>query len=288
MNDFMNTIQRASYIGSPLSHTAMYITKKVEPLLENLEKVEDCLIFAEDTISIPQSLNNRHHFIKSKYPQLEYAHFVHQLEKKKFMEEKALKYILTDSGYYISETARIGEDAYIEPGCLIGHHVKIGSHARILSGSIIKNAYIGNDVLINEMALIGANGFTMTIDEYGNKFRIPSLGYVCIGNYVEIGAHDNISRGSGGDTIIEDYVKLDALVYIGHDAHLQKNTEITAGSIIGGFATAEKNTFVGINASIRNRVNLGTNTLIGMGATVTKSVAPETTVAGNPARVLNR
>lgn len=284
----MNTIQRTSYIGAPLSHTAMFITKKVEHLLKNLESVEDCLVFTEDTIIIPQALNNRHHFIKSKNPQLDYAYFAQKLENKKFIEEKSLKYILADSGYYISETAHLGDDVYIEPGCLIGHYVKIGNKARILSGSIIKNACIGNDVLINEKALIGTNGFTMAIDEYGNKIRIPSLGYVRIGNHVEIGAHDNISRGSGGDTIIEDYVKLDALIHIGHDVHLQKNTEITAGSIIGGFVTVEENAYIGINASVRNRINLGTNAFIGMGSTVTKSVAPQNTVVGNPARILNK
>ena len=113
--------------------------------------------------------------------------------------------------------------AYIEPGCFIGHNVKIGDNARILYGSVIKNAVVGDNFLCNEYALIGANGFNMAEDLDGNKIRIPSLGYVIIGNNVEIGAYNNISCGSGGDTIIEDWVKIDAHVHLGHDVHLKKN-----------------------------------------------------------------
>ncbi len=72
----------------------------------------------------------------------------------------------------------------------------------------------------------------MTQDREGNRTRIPSL---IIGDFVEVGVSDNISAGSAGNTVIEDHVKLDALVHIGHDAHIKKNVEITAVSIVGGF-----------------------------------------------------
>ena len=131
---------------------------------------------------------------------------------------------------------------------------------------------------------VGANGFTMANDENGNKIRIYSLGKVVIGNNVEIGAHDNVSRGSGGDTVIEDNVKIDALIHIGHDAHLHKNVEITAGAVVGGFVDAQEGAYIGINSVIRNRVTLGAQSFIGMGATVTKSVPAGITVVGNPAK----
>lgn len=164
----------------------------------------------------------------------------------------------------------------------------IGDNARIYAGSVIKNSIIGNNVIVNEKAVIGANGFTMANDEDGNKIRIYSLGKVIIGNDVEIGTNDNISRGSGGDTIIEDSVKLDALIHIGHDVHLHKNVEITAGAVIGGFVDAQEGAYVGINAVVRNRVTLGSNSFIGMGATVTKSVNNGVIVVGNPAKPFDK
>ena len=116
--------------------------------------------------------------------------------------------------------------------------------------------------------------------------RIPSLGGVIIGNDVEVGAHNNVSRGSGGDTVLEENVKLDAFVHIGHDAHLMKNVEITAGVIVGGYDIVGENAFLGLNATLRNRIEIGDGSFLGMGAVVTKSVARDTVVVGNPAKTL--
>lgn len=273
-----------SYIGQPQSNTVMFVTRKVKHLMRALYGVKECLIFAERGLEIDNRLIATHCFILSDTPQLEYAEFMNEFEKEKQREEADIKILFKEPGYYVSEMATIGENAYIEPGCFIGHNVKIGNRARILYGSVIKNAVIGDDFLSNEYALIGANGFNMAEDEAGNKMRIPSLGCVVIGNHVEVGAYDNISCGSGGDTVIEDWVKLDAHVHIGHDAHLQKNTEVTAGAIIGGFVDAGEHSYIGINATVRNRVSLGTHAFVGMGATVTKSVQENDTVVGNPAR----
>ena len=76
--------------------------------------------------------------------------------------------------------------------------------------------------------------------------------------------------------------------YIGHDVHLHKNVEITAGVVVGGFVEAQEGAYIGINAVIRNRISLGTNSFVGMGATVTKSVSDGITVVGNPARPFDK
>lgn len=273
-----------SYIGDPKPNTAMYVSKKVKHLLQNLQNVSQCLVFVENGISVDASLRRDNKFSFSDNPQWEYARFVNKLYEKRSKEERSRKYTLQPEGYYIGENVTIGSNAYIEPQCIIGHDVVIGENANILCGTVIKNSIIGNDFLSNEYAVIGTFGFTMTEDEHQNKFRIPTLGRVVIGNYVEIGAHDNISRGSAGDTIIEDNVKIDALVHIGHDVHLRKNVEITAGGIIGGFTQMGKSAYTGVNASVRNRIVIGENCIVGMGSTVTKSIEDDITVVGNPAR----
>lgn len=277
-----------SYIGAPRSNTAMFITKKVEHLLVALENVSHCLVFAEEGIVVSNALNEKHAFHFSTKPQLEYARFATAFAEERFLEEKKLEFRLMPGGYYASSDITLPEDAYIEPGCVIGPDVMIGKDARILAGSVIRRSTIGDSFLSNEYAVVGANGFTMAEDEEGNKFRIPTLGRVIIGDNVEIGAHDNISCGSGGDTVIEDNVKIDALVHLGHDAHLHKNVEITAGGIIGGFDDLRDHAYIGINAVLRNRISVGDNAIIGMGATVTKSVEANTTVAGNPAKLFER
>lgn len=278
-------INGMSYIGAPRSNTAMFISKKVERLLSALEPVNNCLVFAEEGINVPESIYGKHAFYFTSKPQLEYAKFATKFFEERTAEEAKLQYNLTSGNYYVSETARIGENAVIEPDCLIGHGVTIGKNARILKGTVIRHATIGDNFISNEYAVIGAYGFTMAEDDEGNKIRIPTLGEVEIGDNVEIGAHDNISCGSAGNTVIEDYVKIDSLVHIGHDVHLSKNVEITAGGIIGGFDDLGEHAYVGINAVLRNRISIGENTIVGMGSTVTKSYGPDITIAGNPARL---
>ncbi len=208
--------------------------------------------------------------------------------EERFAEEKKLKFNMMPGGFYVCERVAVPDDAYIEPGCVIGPDVNFGKNARIFAGSVIRRTTAGDNFLCNEYAVVGANGFTMAEDEFGNKFRIPTLGRVIIGDDVEIGAHDNISCGSGGDTIIEDNTKIDALVHLGHDVHLHKNVQITAGGIIGGFDDLGDHAYVVINAVLRNRITIGDNAVIGMGSTVTKSVEDNSIVAGNPAKPFER
>lgn len=282
--DYSNDILGVSYIGDPKPNTAMFVTRKVEGLLQNLMGISSCLVFAENGITVSASIQKDNFFSFSDSPQREYARFVNKLYEKQELVERKRKYTLHPDGYYVGENVTIGNNVYIEPQCIIGHDVVIGDNANILYGTVIKKSIIGNDFLANEYAVIGSFGFTMTQDEEQNKFRIPTLGRVIIGDHVEIGSHNNINRGSAGDTVIEDNVKLSALVNIGHDVHIDKNVEITSGGIIGGFAQIGESAFIGLNASVRNRIALGEHCFVGMGAAVMKSVVDNITVVGNPAK----
>lgn len=279
-------INGVSYIGKPQSNTAMFVTIKVGHLVKELYKVQECLIFAETGLTVDEVLLQKHCFVFSDSPQFEYAQLTEALSREEETEESAIPFIKDSLGCLVSNNAVIGEGTKLAPGVVIGPGVIIGKNARIYSGAIISHSTIGDNCIINEYAVIGSNGFTMANDKNGDKTRIYSLGAVEIGNNVEIGAHDNISRGSGGNTVIEDNVKIDALVHVGHDVHLHKNVEITAGAVIGGFVEAFEGAYVGINSVIRNRITLGKNCFVGMGSNVTKSVDEGITVVGNPAKPL--
>ncbi len=283
--ELIQGIEKVSYAGAPEDYSAMYITKKVDYLLDCLRGHTGCLVFTEKGIAIPSEIEAKNTIRISETPSLDYAQYVTAIWEKKTAEEAKRKYVLTEDGYYLGENVQIGENAYIEPGVLLGHNVIIGNNCTILAGAVIKKARIGHGFICNENATIGGYSFTMTVDKSGNKYRIPTMGSVAIGNNVEIGAHNTIAAGSNGKTQIDDYVKLDSFVYIAHDVHLHKNVELTSGVTVGGFANIRENVYVGMNATIRNRITIGRNAIIGMGATVTKSFEDNVTLIGNPARV---
>lgn len=277
-----------SYIGEPSNNTAMYISKKVEHLLSNLESVNNCLIFCESTIDVPEELELKHKFVMTDNPQLEYIKHVTKLANKIENNNQKRKYRLTNEGYYIGENVKIGSNSYIEPQCLIGHDVVIGENASIRSGVKIKNTIIGNDFIAYENATIGMSGFNFSKDEDGNQIRVPSLGKVVIGNHVEVGMLTNIAVGTASNTVISDYVKTDGLVHIAHDVKIDKNVELCAGVIIGGYVSIGRDTFIGVNATLRNRVSVGNHCFIGMGSAVMRSLGDNANVLGNPARVFKR
>lgn len=279
-------VKTASYIGKPIDNSVLYITKKIESQIKNLERARHCLVFADDTIDVPEAYKVDNCIIETKTPALLYANFVCKLAEAIEVRNRLRRYRLTDGGYYVGESVSIGRNPLIEPLAFLDHDVVIGDNAIIRSGAKIRNSIIGDNFLANENCAIGTNGFTMTSDEYGNIIRIPTLGKVIIGDNVEIGVCDNISAGSGGNTIICNNVKIDALVHVGHDAHLKENVQIIAGGIIGGFDILGQNLYVGINASLRNRIVIGDNAVIGMGTVVVKNVASNKTVIGNPAKEL--
>ena len=49
-------ITGVSYAGKPKCNTMMYITKKVEYLLDNLHDVKECLIFLENGMDVPNDI----------------------------------------------------------------------------------------------------------------------------------------------------------------------------------------------------------------------------------------
>lgn len=277
-------IKEVSYVGKPRNNTAMFVAKKVEHLLANLKNIHGCKVFVENTIEIPSELAANNEFIKTLTPQLDYAKYVTEIAIEKQLLEQKRKYTLEVGHYYIGENVSIGKNTIIEPGCFIGHDVTIGDNAIIKSGAKIRNANIGDNFIAGENCTIGTSGFTMADDENGNKYRIPTLGKITIGNNVEIGALSNISCGSAGNTTINDYVKIDSFVHIGHDVTIGDNVEIPAGAIVGGFVILEDEAYVGINATLRNRIHIGKKAFVGMGAVVTKGVDDNVTVVGNPAK----
>ena len=276
----------ASYIGKPVSNTVMFASKKVERLLVNLHDVSNCLVFIENDVIIPDSVDQLHNlFIRTDNPQRDYTSYVNSIQAKRDEMNAHRKYTMTDSGYIIGENVKIGAGASIEAGALIDHDVVIGCNARILAGAKIRNAIIGDDFFAGENCTIGTAGFNFAKDECGDIVRIPSLGKVLIGNGVEVFAHSNIACGMAGDTVISDYAKIDVLVHIGHDAFIGRNVEIPAGVIVGGFSKVGDNSFLGVNSTIRNRKEIGSNAFIGMGAAVAQDIPSHALAMGVPAKV---
>lgn len=128
----------------------------------------------------------------------------------------------------------LGDDVCIGAGCFIGKNSQIGAKTRLWANvTIYHNVTIGKACLIQSSTVIGADGFGYANDR-GNWVKIPQLGTVRIGDYVEIGACTTIDRGALDDTIIGNGVIIDNQCQIAHNDIIGDNTAVAGGVIMAG------------------------------------------------------
>lgn len=275
-------ITKASFIGSPLSYTVLYVGKKLEEKLVNLEEVTGCLVFVENGMNPSESLCKKHNFVFCESPVSSYAKYVREIASDEFAVLKKRCYTLTAEGYYIGENVSLGDDVYIEPGALIGHDVCIGDRSIVLAHAIVKHARIGADCLIKENAQIGGQAFTMAQDDEGNEIRVPCLGGVSIEADVEIGSFATVCRGSNTDTTIARYAKIDDHVHVGHDVCIGENALLTAGVVLGGYDQIGSRAYIGLNATIKQLVSIADNAQVSMGSRIAKDITSASGMYGMP------
>jgi len=187
----------------------------------------------------------------------------------------------------IHPTAKIGKGVFIGNGCTIGRNVMIGDYSEIRNNVVIADGVtIGKHCLIRSNAVIGEEGFGFANEKDGVPIRVPHLGSVEIGDYVEIGNFTAIARGTIKNTIIHSHVKIDNLVHIAHNCIIGKNTLIIACAEVSGSCDVGKNSWVGVGCSTMQKIKIGDNCLIGIGSVVLKDVPSDAVMAGNPARLL--
>ena len=136
----------------------------------------------------------------------------------------------------IEAGASVGPGASLGAGSFLGRDSTIGPHGRIAARVVVcQGVHIGARAVIHPGAVIGADGFGIANDD-GVWVKIPQFGGVRIGDDVEVGANTTIDRGALEDTVIEDGVKLDNLIQIGHNVHIGAHTAIAACVAVGGSA----------------------------------------------------
>jgi UDP-3-O-[3-hydroxymyristoyl] glucosamine N-acyltransferase len=183
------------------------------------------------------------------------------------------------AGPAIHPSAVIDADAVIDPSARIGALCVVERGARIGAGTVLKSRVsVGEDCVIGERcivhpgAVIGADGFGFAPDGAGRWEKIEQLGAVRIGNDVEIGANTCIDRGALQDTVIEDGVKLDNLIQVGHNVRIGRHTAIAGCAGIAGSATIGAHCTIGGAAMILGHLRLADHVNISAGSFVARSI----------------
>jgi UDP-3-O-[3-hydroxymyristoyl] glucosamine N-acyltransferase len=137
----------------------------------------------------------------------------------------------------IGAGAVVGARCVIGPGCVILDDVCLGADTRLTANvTVCKSVVIGERCILHPGVVIGADGFGLAPDA-GAWIKVPQVGSVRLGNDVEVGANTTIDRGAIADTVLEDGVKLDNQIQIGHNVRIGAHTVIAGCSGVSGSTT---------------------------------------------------
>ena len=195
---------------------------------------------------------------------------------------------VVEEGAFIDTRASVGAMAFvargarIEAGAVIGPQVHVGEDAVVGAGTWLKarvvlseGCRIGARGIVHSGAVIGADGFGFAPakdDAGGHWEKIEQMGLVLIGDDVEIGANTCIDRGALDDTVLEDGVKLDNLVQIGHNVRVGAHTAFAGCVGVAGSARIGRHCTAGGGAIILGHLEIVDHVHITAATLITRSI----------------
>ena len=246
--------------------------------LKKLEKYENILLIT--TEDIKKKINVP--IISSKNPRLDFQRVIMKFFIKNEFKSKIHKTAI------IEKNTKIGKNVHIGSNCYIGNDVEIEDNTRIFNNTcIFGKTKIGRNTTILSNASIGTEGYGFSFSD-DESLHFPHVGSTIIGDNVWIGSNSNIEKSQIDETIIEDNVKIDALVQIGHNSIIKKSAQLTAGTIICGRAKIGRNCWIAPNSVIDAACEIGDNSFVGTLSLVKTNFPKNSVIVGSPAKLLRK
>ena len=199
-------------------------------------------------------------------------------------------------GVQLGEGVRVGPYAVLEDDVTVGARSRIGAHCVIGQGATVgaechlhphvvvyAASRIGTGVTLHSGVRVGSDGFGYTRVE-GVHLKVPQVGRCVVGDDVEVGANTTLDRGSLGDTVIGQGVKIDNLVQVAHNVRIGARSLLAALVGIAGSTRVGEDVWMGGQVSAINHLEIGDGARLAFGSTVMRDVPAGETVSGHPAR----
>ena len=184
----------------------------------------------------------------------------------------------------IEEGAVLGDDCVLKSSVVIYRGAQIGDRFLAHSHAIVReNVRIGNDVILQNGAVIGADGFGFARQADGSYYKIVAAGTVVIEDNVEVQAHASIDRPSVGETRLRRGVKVDNLVQVGHSCDIGENTLLCAQVGLAGSTKVGRQVVLTGQVGVAGHLTIGDNVIATAQSGIPSDVEPDRVVSGYPA-----
>ena len=201
----------------------------------------------------------------------------------------------------IDPTAQISEGAHIGAYVVVGPNVKLGPNATLLPHVVLypgvrtgsrffahahavvrEGCELGDDVTLENGAIVGADGFGFSKNDKGQWQKIPQSGPVRIGDRVDIQANACVDRATVGATEIGDGSKIDNLVQIGHGSRVGKDTLVCAQTGLAGSSVIGNNVILAGQTGIAGHLTVGDGVILTAQSAVSHDVPAGKIISGSP------
>ena len=202
----------------------------------------------------------------------------------------------------VHSSAKIGAGAHIGPYVVIDEDVVIGDRAVILAHVVIyrgarigKNFFahahavvrehcrLGDSVLLQNGAIVGADGFGFAKDDGGKWHKIVQSGPAVLENDVEVQANACIDRASIGETHVAAGAKIDNLVQVGHGSSVGENTLLCAQVGLAGSTEVGKDVILAGQVGVAGHCKIGDGAIATAQSGIPNDVPAKAVVSGYPA-----
>ncbi len=189
---------------------------------------------------------------------------------------------------HIRTGATIGSGTQLVSSVFVGRRASIGRNCIIYPGvRIMDGCSLGDNVIVHSSTVIGSDGFGFASGEHELK-KVRQVGWVEVGDDVEIGSNVSIDRGALGPTRIGRGTKIDNLVQVAHNVEIGEHCVVVAQVGISGSTRVGSGVQMAGQVGVVGHVEIGDGVRIGAQSGVSGSIAPGMSVFGSPAREAKR
>lgn len=169
-------------------------------------------------------------------------------------------------GVHIAEDCVLGDGCVLFPGVVVYHGTRIGHRARIHANTVL-----------------GSDGFGFAPDG-GINVKVPQVGWVELGDDVEIGACSTVDRGALGPTRLGTGVKVDNQVQVAHNVQVGDHSMLASQTGISGSTTFGHHCITGGKAGFAGHIHIGARSIVAGNSMVAKDLPEGSFVSGYLAR----
>lgn len=202
----------------------------------------------------------------------------------------------------VDASAKIGRNAHLGPYVVVGADVTIGDDAVLLAHTVIytgarighrffahahavvrEHCRVGDGVILQNGAIIGADGYGFAKDDQGVWYKIVQSGVAVLEDKVEVQANACIDRASIGETRIGEDTKVDNLVQVGHGSSVGQHTMLCAQVGLAGSTEVGSDVILAGQVGVAGHCRIGDKVVATAQSGIPNDVEAGKMVSGYPA-----